>query len=145
MPRPSGEAECTQEWPGTLPVLSPSGTEYECRCPGGHRWDEGSRACVAGAPVVVAAPGFYGDAAPPAAPRPAFPLPAAGPAPGAAPSTAPAARPPSSANCEGMLAEIRALAEAGQAGQADALGMKAAIAGCDPTAISDASRARPQQ
>ena len=52
-PAASVEMDCQSEWPGTLPVLSPSGTEYECRCPGGRRWDEPSRACVAGAPVVA--------------------------------------------------------------------------------------------
>lgn len=54
------------------------------------------------------------------------------------------AAPPASSDpkCEALLAEIRARAGAGQAAQADSLGMKAAIAGCDPKAIADAARVR---
>lgn len=145
-PVTSGEEDCGEEWPGTLPVLSPSGTEFECRCPGGRRWDEASRNCVAGAPVLPAPRPFYGDV--PAAPAaPAYPAtpPSQGEAyPGAAtlpPSQG--ATPPSkpmSPQCEGLLAEIRAAAAAGDAARGDALGMKAAISGCDPVAISEAAK-----
>lgn len=155
-----GESECTAEWPGTLPVLSPSGTEFECRCPGGQRWDEGVRSCVAGAPVVPVSRGFYGEegaAGPglaPGAPPPA----GAGGWPATAP-TNPATADPAAASppvpvvpippvpaaaggrCEALLSEIRGRAQAGQTAEADALGMKAAVAGCDPAAISEAARA----
>jgi len=161
---PLGEADCATEWPGTLPVLSPSGTEFECRCPGGRRWDEGQRSCVAGAPVVTR--GYFSDGAAGSAPggaAPGYTPPAAGapdyvaPAPGAAPqgvpgyadpgvppAAAPIPIPPppagSSAKCDMLLAEIRARAAAGQTAESDALGMKAAVAGCDPAAIAEAAR-----
>jgi len=41
-----------------------------------------------------------------------------------------------------MLADIRARAAAGRGAEADALGMQAAVAGCDPKAISDAAKVR---
>ena len=155
-PVPLGEADCATEWPGTLPVLSPSGTEFECRCPGGRRWDEARRSCVAGAPVVTV--GYYGegDARPspgmhsPAAPGYAAPggepqvapgYPEPGPAPAPVPIPAPPAAP--STRCDALLAEIRARAQAGQSAESDALGMKAAVAGCDPAAISEAARVKP--
>jgi hypothetical protein len=157
-PAASIEMDCTSEWPGTLPVLSPSGTEYECRCPGGRRWDEPSRSCVAGAPVVAMGRGFYGDdpSAPPPASGPgsvpqqqAFPspVPYGQPAP-LAPVAPPAAAIPGagtapSAECARLLAEIRMRAQAGQTAEADALGMKAAVEGCDPASIADAARVKP--
>lgn len=167
MPVSVGEADCTAEWPGTFPVLSPSGTEFECRCPGGFRWDEGSRACVAGAPVVPYARGFSneGAVAPPPVPgqaAPGVPSPTGPTYPGlgepgfAPPSAGPDARPQGQgaapgamippvprgddSKCARLLAEIRGRAQAGQAPEAEALGMKAAVAGCDPAAIAEASR-----
>jgi hypothetical protein len=38
---------------------------------------------------------------------------------------------------------MRMRAQAGQNEEVDALGMKAAVAGCDPAAISEATKARP--
>ena len=161
----SGEEECSREWPGTLPVIAPSGTEFECRCPGGRRWDDGSRHCVDGAPEIRASRGFFAEdysaplPAPPPAADEAAPLPEPGyipqqpsgdvapvggggastaPVGGSAAGTAPAAA--GSPACESLLAAIRARAQAGQSDQADALGMKAAISGCDPRAISEAAR-----
>jgi hypothetical protein len=166
-PAPMGEVDCSTEWPGTLPVLSPSGTEFECRCPGGKRWDEANRSCVGGAPVVPAMRGYYGDGTAPgtavpgppayAAPGPAAGAPPGYPAPGtapgyAAPDAAPVPAPvipgagagaASNPKCDALLAEIRGRAQAGQSAESDALGMKAAVAGCDPAAISDAARAKP--
>lgn len=186
-PVTTGDQDCQVEWPGTLPVLSPSGTEFECRCPGGQRWDETRRSCVAGAPVVKPARGFYDDGsmtppapvapAPDVAPGgmppdgvPAFPV---APGPGApasggsvdvpawptapvvapsAPPTAAVPRVPSApvapraggkAVCDSLIAEIRGRAAAGQTAQADQLGMRAAVSGCDPTAIADAARTKP--
>jgi hypothetical protein len=109
-----------------------------------------AEAPVPPAAAVAPAPGF---GPPSSATAPAFtPPPASGPAPSPAyappPAAGAAAPPPSTGNpaCDSLLAEIRARAQAGQASQADALGMKAAIAGCDPKAISDASRStRPTQ
>ncbi|MFN2375540.1 MAG: hypothetical protein ABR538_03325, partial [Candidatus Binatia bacterium] len=72
-PLPSNDTDCQAEWPGTLPVLSPSGTEFECRCPGGLRWDEASRGCVQGAPVVAPTREFYGAEPTPPPSAPAFP------------------------------------------------------------------------
>lgn len=165
----SGDEECSRQWPGTMPVLSPSGKEFECRCPGGKRWDEPSRLCVDGAPVVTVAPGLFPPPAPGAVPSPA---PGGAPPPAHAPAEIPGGPPPSlpedpgqpdtgpmpappehqpgippvraapNGNCEGMLAEIRGLAAAGRAAQADSLGMKAAVAGCDPAAISEAARVK---
>ncbi len=165
LPATVGETDCTMEWPGTLPVLSPSGTEFECRCPGGLRWDEATRSCVAGAPVVPFARGFPDEGAmiPPVAPGaprapgatfPSAPAPAPtgptypglGDAPGGAQQQAPEARippapPADDSKCARLLAEIRGRAQAGQVPEAEALGMKAAVAGCDPAAIAEASRA----
>jgi len=152
-----GEEDCTREWPGTLPVVSPSGTEFDCRCPGGRRWDEATRSCVDGAPVVSALRGFFPQEEPAAGaiPPPAGGLPAAPPAtipdagtlapPGGSPAGPPAAAGelPSNPKCDALLAEIRARASAGQTDVADSLGMKAAIAGCSPAAIADAARAKP--
>ena len=154
-----GEEDCTREWPGTMPVVSPSGTEFDCRCPNGRRWNESTRSCVDGAPVVPALHGFFpqeerpGALAPavpvaPGAPGSAAPAPSAlpGEAAGAgavAPPPAAAASPGSNPQCEALLSEIRMRAAAGQADQADALGMRAAIAGCSPAAISEASRVKP--
>lgn len=159
LPASVGEADCTAEWPGTLPVLSPSGTEFECRCPGGLRWDEPTRSCVAGAPVVPFARGFSneGAVAPPGYPAPPAPAappvpsptgpsyPGLGDLPGAGQGAAPGAMipplpPGDDSKCARLLAEIRGRAQAGQAPEAEALGMKAAVAGCDPTAIAEASR-----
>lgn len=175
-PLASGEEECSVEWPGTLPVLSPSGTEFECRCPGGRRWDDNSRTCVGGAPVIRATRGVFtepydppapgmreapvapGATIPPSAPPTVAPGPARSPgdpiAPGddgarAVPQAPPGQRPAQAdapprstgnATCDALLAEIRARAAAGQPDQADAMGMRAAVAGCDPTAIADAAR-----
>jgi hypothetical protein len=160
-PAASVEMDCANEWPGTLPVLSPSGTEYECRCPGGRRWDEASRSCVAGAPV-VAVGRSYGDdpvngTGPGSGYAPANPQPVPAPdSPGAyAPERPPtggagAAPPPipgtdsaPSGECAPLIAEIRMRAQAGQTDEADSLGMKAAIAGCDPAAIAEAARRKP--
>ena len=46
------------------------------------------------------------------------------------------------ASCDAILAQIRSFADQGQASQADALGMKAAVSGCDPKAISEAARVK---
>lgn len=156
-----GDEECTREWPGTMPVVSPSGTEFDCRCPGGRRWDEATRSCVEGAPVVPALRGFFPQEGPASgtapAPAPAAPMaPAGGTDPGAMepPAAAPAAPPaaaagapgasvPSNPKCDALLAEIRTRAAAGQADMADSLGMKAAIAGCSPAAIAEAARVKP--
>ncbi len=164
-PAASVEMDCASEWPGTLPVLSPSGTEYECRCPGGRRWEETSRSCVAGAPVVAMGrsygddptngPGYVPPAPPSAYPTPPpgsgasslSPPPTAGAGAGvgpgvAAPAPIPGAGSAPSAECAPLISEIRMRAQAGQTDEADALGMKAAIAGCDPAAIADAARAK---
>ncbi len=161
-PIATGDDDCEKEWPGTRPVLAPSGTESECRCPGGRRWDEASRTCVEGAPAIGVARGYlqegYGAAPvpggapiqqvpPPQMPGAAYPTPPVPPTqpamPGAVAPT-PTAPGPGGASgnpaCDALLAEIRMRAAAGQRDQADALGMKAAIAGCDPKAISDAAR-----
>ncbi|HEY2773831.1 MAG TPA: hypothetical protein VGK20_07240 [Candidatus Binatia bacterium] len=175
------DEDCQRQWPGTMPVLSPSGADSECRCPGGRRWDEVSRGCVPGAPV-VASRGYFAEGYPTAAPggpggQPQAAMPGAvGQAPGVAgqatgvpdqppggypggatlprgggpaspppPAAAAGQAPPPSPECESLLAEIRGRAAAGQTDQADALGMRAAVAGCDPAAISDASRTKPAQ
>ncbi len=158
VPPTVGAQECGEEWPGTMPVLAPSGTEFECRCPGGRRWDQVSRGCVDSAPPAGAARMFF--------PTVALPPSAAGPGPGhfgagvaapdggfrqprpedssalssggAAPLPVPAPSAPSP--CETLLAEIRGRAAAGQKAEVDALGMRAAVRGCDPAAISDAVR-----
>jgi hypothetical protein len=158
-PAASVEMDCTSEWPGTLPVLSPSGTEYECRCPGGRRWDEPSRSCVAGAPV-VAVGRSYGDdpttgpgaAYAPAPPQPQIHSDSPGAMPPSPPPTAgagagvaaplPGAGAAPSAECAPLISEIRMRAQSGQSDEADALGMKAAIAGCDPAAIAEAARSK---
>jgi hypothetical protein len=180
-----GEEECQSEWPGTLPVLSPSGTESECRCPGGRRWDEASRSCVPGAPVISqrafvqeygapaggipippppagypsgpsdlvpggAAPGSGTNPEDPNAPGPgtrALPEPGAPPAaagggPGLQGIPSPPPRAGGNSNCDALLAEIRSRAAAGDSASADALGMKAAVSGCDPNAISEAARTK---
>jgi hypothetical protein len=148
---PIGVEECAREWPGTLPVLSPSGTEFDCRCPSGRRWDEPSRSCVDGAPAVPAPRGFFpqeeGAAPSPGTPG-SVPLPpveapgavALPPADSGAAYVPPVESVPSNPRCEALLGEIRARAAAGQADQADALGMKAAVAGCSPSDIADAAR-----
>lgn len=158
MPVSVGEADCTAEWPGTLPVLSPSGTEFECRCPGGLRWDEATRSCVAGAPVVPYARGFSNEGAlapPPVQPGadapqgppltgPSYPGLGEGPPPQQGTSPGAVIPPPPPADdgkCARLIAEIRARAQAGQVPEAEALGMKAAVAGCDPATIAEASRA----
>jgi hypothetical protein len=161
----SVEMDCAAEWPGTLPVLSPSGTEYECRCPGGRRWDEPSRSCVAGAPVVAVGRSYGDDPVPGASPgpgyipspQPVYPQDSPGGFPASPPPTAdggartapsppaqpiPGAGSAPSAECASLLSEIRMRAQSGQAAEADSLGMKAAIAGCDPAAIADAARTR---
>ena len=158
VPPTVGAQECGEEWPGTMPVLAPSGTEFECRCPGGRRWDQVSRGCVDSAPLAGAARMFVPTVAlPPSAtaPRPgeygagtAVPNggawqaeaeePAALPSGGAAPMGVP--EPSASSPCEALLAEIRGRAAAGQKAEVDALGMRAAVRGCDPAAISDAVR-----
>lgn len=157
VPPTVGAQECGEEWPGTMPVLAPSGTEFECRCPGGRRWDQGSRGCVDSAPPAGAARMFFPTVAIPPTPvapgagdRGAGPAPDAGvrqpgvqdpaalPSGGAAPMVVPA--PSASSPCEALLAEIRGRAAAGQKAEVDALGMRAAVRGCDPAAISDAVR-----
>lgn len=169
-----GDQDCAVEWPGTLPVLSPSGTESECRCPGGRRWDDSTRSCVGGAPVVRATHGFYDDGSGGVAPQPqpqpqppvvqpgsaptAPPVDGFGASPSAVPSAVPGAQPagagpgsPSATGagaiapqsnpaCDSLLADIRDRAAAGDSAAGDALGMRAAVAGCDPKAISDAAR-----
>ncbi|HXC52856.1 MAG TPA: hypothetical protein VN634_18365 [Candidatus Limnocylindrales bacterium] len=67
-----------------------------------------------------------------------------GPATAARPPAPTYEAPPrgSSATCDALLAEIRARAAAGQASQADSLGMKAAVSGCDPKAIADAAHVK---
>jgi hypothetical protein len=171
-PNTFGAEDCAKEWPTTLPVLSPSGTEFECRCPGGRRWDETSRSCVAGAPVVSVSRGFANEGDAPGSPAPQAPAYVAPPSgaalpsnalpsdaippsppptatapgasvPGAAPSVGGARPGANAAACDALLAEIRGRAAAGQTGQVDALGMRAAIAGCDPAAISEATRTKP--
>lgn len=77
---------------------------------------------------------------------------AAGEGPAYAPPTGPGSAAPGTAapsavanpKCEALLSEIRGRAAAGQNDQADALGMRAAVAGCDPAAISEAARAKPR-
>lgn len=151
-----GDEDCTREWPGTLPVVSPSGTEFDCRCPNGKRWNETTRSCVDGAPVVQALRGFFPQEegrsgwAPSAVPSDSArsqPSPSSveggGGASAAATATIDAKSGSSSPQCEALLSEIRMRAGAGQVQQSDAIGMKAAIAGCSPAAISEASRVKP--
>jgi hypothetical protein len=167
-PYTTGDDDCTTEWPGTLPVLAPSGVEFECRCPGGRRWDETTRSCVPGAPPVASLHGFFPQQAPdadaPVAPRPGGPggagpdrgaypgegggaptppVPGDGNAggPGAVPAAIPRVPPAPTGECESLLSDIKGRAAAGRSDEADALGMKAAIAGCDPAAIAEAVRA----
>lgn len=68
-PARRGDTICSSRWPGTVPVLSPSGEDFECRCPGGWRWESPKLACVPDAPAASTGP----SVAPPAtAPRPEF-------------------------------------------------------------------------
>ncbi|MBI5505980.1 MAG: PASTA domain-containing protein [Deltaproteobacteria bacterium] len=148
-PHPEPAADCAERWPGTVPVFSPGATAYECRCADGARWEESRRRCqpavdANASPIMVPAPPGDPSANPPPAtlgpqaPRrddddgawPAAPPP---PASGAAAGGG-------DSDCEGLLAEIRGRARAGQTSEADTLALRAATRGCDPGAVSDAVR-----
>jgi hypothetical protein len=101
----------------------------------------------AGSPAATMPPGME----PPAQDSPReIPGRSPGEGPAYAPPAGPGAASPGAAGqgaavnpkCEALLSEIRGRAAAGQSDQADALGMRAAVAGCDPAAISEASRVK---